>query len=112
MKIAKVSFLARLFATALFVSNQHNTGEKLESRDNINCPSKNIIAFASAFTEYIGAWLTYCSYGYGPYIDAGTTKTMLYIMLNTCWNQQQQRSNAAEAGEYIINTRPTLAGYL
>lgn len=105
----------------------------LQKRDLIECPSTNTVAYSTAYSlvqqiaegnpgfmnsgqtnalQYNGAWVTYCNYGYGNNIDSTTVGNALYSVLDTCWNQPQQYSDAQEAGQYIIYKGDTLAGYL
>jgi hypothetical protein len=110
----------------------------LSKRDLINCPTQNLITYdqtdalvrqlntviytdgndfnlnsgQNGAYQYDGAFLTYCNYGYGSHIDAQTAGQYLLEMIDTCWTQQGQDSNASEAGQYIMYEGSEIVGYV
>ncbi|KAI5455775.1 hypothetical protein BGZ63DRAFT_397919 [Mariannaea sp. PMI_226] len=105
----------------------------IEKRDVLKCPGGNSVAWTSAYSMvssineggggdlysgqknaygFDGAYLTYCDYGHGDRLDWYTAGDIAWDILGTCWNQQQQDSNAKESGQYIMYTGQTISGYV
>ncbi|KAL0939973.1 uncharacterized protein CTRU02_206583 [Colletotrichum truncatum] len=66
---------------------------------------------ASAYS-YQGCYATWCNMntGWGRSMDADTFGDAIYDILDTCWNNQQQDSNAKEAGYRMLDgfdTKPS-----
>jgi hypothetical protein len=131
--IIGVSMAAAAHNVGALALNTSETLPEISRRDITNCPSTytarweacdtlvQVLADAPKFNQnsggsnayqYSGCYATYCDYGYGATMDSETFGTYLLDGLNTCWNQQQQRSGAAESSQYIVFTGQSIGGYV
>jgi hypothetical protein len=101
-----------------------NSENSLVKRDFITCEGKNQIRYSAALSivqeladsdnnflltsgqnnayEYNGAYMTYCDQGYGRGIYIHDAAQYAFEIMDTCWTQQGQDNNVAEAGAYLL----------